>query len=694
MKIETLLLTYTAGGKNYRLKIALDFSAKELLQNLPGGISLDIKTAELPGGNRYQVRLRSETPASFRKIALAASHRFVNEDRVFLNGYQSWSLSEEVPAYGRYPGLNPIFTPFIRMFRLKRYGDYFFKRYSARRGMFHSYSYSYIRRADGSAVLTGSLSEKAGYTIVSYRTRRDTVLLEKDCGGMALDGEKTVLDIVILDGGMDEVFDRYFDMMRPRREVPAPTTGWTSWYYYYEKIDEKIILDNLKAFADKKVPIDVFQIDDGYQKAVGDWLETNSKFPNGMKPIAKAAVKAGYKPGLWLAPFIAEEKSDLVRNNPNWLLRFPDGKPVTAGYNPFNWSGNFYALDIENTHVRDYLRHVFDTVLGDWGFGIVKLDFLYAPALLPKYGKPRGQIMAEGMEFLREAAGDKMILGCGMPLGPGFGNIEYCRIGSDVALSWEGEHYKILGIQTSLSLRHFRFRERVSVFNSLMSTIGRFQLNGRVWGNDPDVYILRTPYQWLSPDEKKTLYLLNQLFGGLVFTSDNIAEYSPDELRLYMSQFPFRTKEILSCELSHGILHAGFRIGGKSGDTGQALEYILVSNMGETPSAQTLNGVFAEGTNLTRNPGFTLAPHETRVFLKPAPDDYAVMGSSRHIFPGSEIVSIDTAGHGVRLEYDPRNRVDGEVLLRVPDGKTKVKVNGAEYPVELTEFGGVARVKG
>jgi alpha-galactosidase len=54
--------------------------------------------------------------------------------------------------------------------------------------------------------------------------------------------------------------------------------------------------------------------------------------------------------------------------------------------------------------------------LNEWGYHMVKLDFLYSVCLIPTKTKTRGQIMTEAMKFLRECVGDKLILGCGVPL--------------------------------------------------------------------------------------------------------------------------------------------------------------------------------------------------------------------------------------------------------------------------------------
>ncbi|MCB1159089.1 MAG: hypothetical protein KDK45_16435, partial [Leptospiraceae bacterium] len=61
---------------------------------------------------------------------------------------------------------------------------------------------------------------------------------------------------------------------RPTREMPTPR-GWCSWYYYYTEINEDVILNNLRLLQEKQPGLEFFQIDDGYQKEIGDWLLFN-----------------------------------------------------------------------------------------------------------------------------------------------------------------------------------------------------------------------------------------------------------------------------------------------------------------------------------------------------------------------------------------------------------------------------------
>ncbi len=126
------------------------------------------------------------------------------------------------------------------------------------------------------------------------------------------------------------------------------------------------------------------QIDDGWERKVGDWLEPDpAKFPHGLRPLADAAHESGFLAGLWLAPFVCEKESLLCKDHPDWLLK-ANGAPWCCGS---NWS-SFYALDIDQPEVQAYLKQVFDRVLKAWGFDLVKLDFLYGAAPFGNAGNP------------------------------------------------------------------------------------------------------------------------------------------------------------------------------------------------------------------------------------------------------------------------------------------------------------------
>jgi alpha-galactosidase len=324
--------------------------------------------------------------------------------------------------------------------------DYDIFPHSGEKGLIHSSSYTHFRGTGTSnsndISFFGSVSESLGYTYFKGDFNKDSLCIYKDVLGKQLKNSEPVdlIQVFIAQDNDAEaaIWDTYAEFYEDRRahNTLHHINGWTSWYNYYGDVSELIINQNVEALQKYKYSIDIFQIDDGFQTAIGDWLSPNDKFPNGMKVVANKIKDAGFKPGLWLAPYAVGFNSKIITENPDWLVKGEDGKFVVAGP---NWGG-FYALDMYNEKAREYLKEVFDVVLNDWGFEMLKLDFCFAAAMIPREGKSRGEIMWEAMDLIRDMVGpDKLILGCGVPLASAFRKVDFCRIGSDVAPWWEGK---------------------------------------------------------------------------------------------------------------------------------------------------------------------------------------------------------------------------------------------------------------
>jgi alpha-galactosidase len=490
-----------------------------------------------PQYKRLKLDIHPKTDIVLRSLEIELPMDFAATDRVFCNGFQSWSESRLFGFNEKPDALRWFAKPLMGY-----YGDYHFDFLPTEKGVLHSWTYGYRLRNNGkinengaqTIDFIGSLDESTAFTCLFYDYKNQKIIIKKDLSGLQLSHSFPALDVVMLTGEDPSVFDQYFALQNlPKQEKPAET-GWTSWYNYYNKISEKIIDDNLEAFAKRDLPIDFFQIDDGWQTRIGDWLSIQPSFPNGMKPIANKIHAKGFKAGLWLAPFIVEPKSRIFQEKKDWILRGPNGKPLAVGYSPL-WSGKFYALDFYNREVQDYLTGVFHAVLNIWGFDMVKLDFLFAVAVMPRPNKTRGQVMSDAMNFLRRLVGDKIILGCGVPLGSAFGLLDYCRIGADIHLSWEHKLLKFL-----------RNRERVSTIIALRTTLSRWQLNNRAFQNDPDVFILRGKNHQLTDNQQNTVLTINSLLGNLLFTSDFLDDYTEGSFQKYKSIFPLKNRHVYS----------------------------------------------------------------------------------------------------------------------------------------------------
>ena len=499
-------------------KFNFNYIADGRIKNARGDnddFTLDIAESE----NGLKITLNPKTDIRIEKYFVTRDYDFSDDPKFFANGFQSWTDTKEFSKNDRMNGLGLVGKSlFGKIFGLNNVGDYNFVEQEKEAGKFHSHSFAYVRNGE-EVDFFGSLTDRTGYTIIYADMNKNTLSFSKDLEGVTICEPYEILDLFFTKGTYDEVFDRYFDALGVKPLTNEKIKGYTSWYNYYQNISEEIILRDLNSLYEHREYVNTYQIDDGYQTAVGDWFSINAeKFPNGMKVLVDAIHEKGFTAGLWIAPFGAQKGSKLAKEHPDWLIKNQKGKPIPVGA---NWGG-FYALDIYNEDARAYIKSVFNEALNVWGFDLVKLDFLYAAAIIPMYGKSRGEIAYDSIELLRECVGDKKILGCGVQQMPCFGKVEYMRIGPDMALWWK---HKLL--------RRNMHREDVSTPNAVNNSIFRRCLNGRAFLCDPDVFLLRRTNIKFTPDQQKLLGKFIKLFGGVLFMSDNVAEYDADQLETF-----------------------------------------------------------------------------------------------------------------------------------------------------------------
>lgn len=314
----------------------------------------------------------------------------------------------------------------------------------------------------------------------------------------------------------------------PRRLIPG---GYESWYNHYADINEALIREDLAGIAatpnlirrrylDEGRPT-VFQIDDGWEKAVGDWRADEARFPRGMAPLAAEIGEAGLIPGLWFAPFIATKAAAVYAERPEWLLRDARGRLVVAAWMPA-WGGDFYCLDLSRPEVLDYIDGFIGKAIDEWGYRYLKLDFLYA-GMMPgahAQGGPAWRHYERALERVTRrthgASGEPVAyLGCGAPLENSFRYLPLMRIGADTKEDWDQMPHRALLHQA-----------RPSAYNSLMNTLGRAFMDQAVFINDPDVVFCRESNMRLSEREKETVALGAALAASQLMFSDDAAHFA------------------------------------------------------------------------------------------------------------------------------------------------------------------------
>jgi len=444
--------------------------------------------------------------------------------RFFKHGYQSWSASRPVTIgpVGESAGRSRI-ARINHQSEVSRPPD-------APEGA-TSELFTIVERSGGDRVLAGFLDGASS-------------LLTLTMLGPGMISARVILDGIELAPGADrEIAPLYCERSRDsagrlaarwaskigaamQARAGAPfQRGWCSWYHYFHAITEDAVRANLRALAQMRsdFPIDVVQLDDGFQAALGDWDITNEKFPGGLEKLAGEIRAAGFAAGIWTAPFLAARDSRLMSAHPEWFIRHNSGQPLRAGYNP-NWTRDedkfAYALDPSHPDFCAHLEALFRKLVHQFGYSYLKLDFLYAAAaegLRHNANLTRAEALRRGLEAIRAGAGDDaFILGCGCPLGPAIGIVDGMRIGPDVSPYWGGEG-----------------SGDPSTVHALDAIIARSFMHRRLWLNDPDCLMLRSKETQLTGSERSALASVIAGSGGMLLISDDMALLGTEESRLF-----------------------------------------------------------------------------------------------------------------------------------------------------------------
>lgn len=615
-------------------------------------------------GVRFKVVLQLIEARFIKYVSLKNSCELFPEDKLFLNGYQSWTDSHIYRFDSKMKRQKRKGNFIFKNYRFRQYGDYNFYNYEKKQNNLHAYSYAYKFFDNNEIKFIGSLVDKDAYTLIKFNFENKTLEIEKEFNNKIINNEIVLFDLYIAEGTEPEIIENYLKLQNINKSEPKAIKGWTSWYNYFNKIDENIILSNLENFKQNKIDLDVFQIDDGYQTAIGDWLEPSPKFPSGMKAIASKIKEAGYKAGIWIAPFICGKKSKLAKEHPDWIIRTGKKrkKPVYAAG---NWSGA-YILDIRIPEVLEYIKKVIHTMLNDWGFDMIKADFLYAASIVLFDDITRAEQMNEAMKFLRDCVGDdKKILACGVPLIPAFNYVDYCRIGCDVDMVWHNKRrWKIAP------------REQPSTLNSLKNTIHRHYLNNIAFDNDPDVFILRKKKHKLTNYQKRTLFYINHILGAIHFTSDDISKYGEDEMRTYKSSFPKAIIENVVINEDKAVYSIAFTI--------KERNYMLYANLADEQRSLIANRNYFYQTIdnhpfwISKEEEVVLSPHESICCVEFFPEKFDIAGTELHMFPDYEISEFKQDVRNITIKINPEANQNGRVYVTIPDNKETVIINGKE----------------
>lgn len=315
-------------------------------------------------------------------------------------------------------------------------------------------------------------------------------------------------------------------------------TGWSGWDFYQDDISEEKMLENLRFFVQHRqsLPIEYIQLDSGFVRHDGDWLETNDKFPHGLKYIARKIIDAGFKPGLWLCPFLAAPESKVVREHPDWILRKADGNPLEMyGYT----SPMVYGLDGSIKAVQDYLENLARQLTEEYQFSYLKLDgannqVLSELAIPADKSCSNGEALAMGMRAFRNGMKEDCLLLTAFSPGICIGLVDAMRIGEDSGARWDN----------SKIAKHHGERDRFNgpgeVLRAIAASANHSYMHKKLWINDPDYLVVRQENcnSELSLEEARSWASAVAMSNGSIILSDPMWELPDERIELLEKVLP------------------------------------------------------------------------------------------------------------------------------------------------------------
>lgn len=483
-----------------------------------------------------------------------------------MNNWQSWGPTQRASPVDTFPELVPIakaspygFSPLLRELVPRVWSDYFVASDEAVLGFLTS------RIAHPFFLVEGA--DLVGYLEYFDAEFDDPVPLEP---------------LAVLRGGaVEDLLDSYATLVKKENRVrlnPWNPVGWCSWYHYFGDLAWEDVVRNVEtARGDRKsFPFEVFQVDDGYECDIGDWLKAKPDYPP-LDGLARAITRSGFRAGIWTAPFSAAETSDAVADHPGWMVA-EGGQPKFCHR---SWNRTIYALDLTQPAVQAHIFDLFGT-LKKAGFDYFKIDFLFGSAMPGDRRRNVTPIQAyrEGLRVIRKAVGRSFVLGCGAPLLPSVGLVDGMRIGEDTAPYWKTKPSAFEGPNAYFALKNALLRQF---------------MHRKFWTNDPDCVLLRDREIELSRNERELYALACGALDNMMIDSDNLALVGEEGKSLFRQSLGLRGGRSRVLGLLGDDLYLIESKGGPAGD------FTLGVNLSDEPAEIRGKTVAARSGALTKS---------------------------------------------------------------------------------------------
>jgi alpha-galactosidase len=487
-------------------------------------------------------------------------------------------------------------------------------------------------------------------------------------------------EIIVLSGAYDQAVTtvlHWLAQTHGARTARGPAFGWCSWYDCFNGVSAPHVEKVADYFAHLQLqaPEFVIQIDDGFQRQVGDWA-CNDKFPDGWAPVVKKINTAHAVAGIWLAPLAVHDSTGLLQQHPDWFARYATGELFGA---ISNWGPTAHWLDPTQPAARRFLRTTLRAAY-DAGFRYFKIDFNTVGGRFYNPRQTSLEVYRDLYKMYRQTIGtDSYLLACSQFSRGVFGYADAVRIGPDSGADWRALH--------------------PCTIVECIHAVGTTALaNGLICANDPDVSYTK-PRGSLTGPEVQTWHSMVGLLGGTAMVSEPMFrdDYIDTTQRLEMlcppapekgrsfnagtdpehRQFGFVSKRPWGTAASILLYNPTESVGDVALDTRQLQElgprfhvwsFWDECYLGLGDASFVARGLPAHGPALLR---LTAPPADANQPI--------LIGSTLHISMGAaEITGVHIAKQGMKIRLSDAGARTGKLFVYTPRALTLTRAVGCQ----------------
>ncbi|MEN3307147.1 MAG: alpha-galactosidase [Micromonosporaceae bacterium] len=163
-------------------------------------------------------------------------------------------------------------------------------------------------------------------------------------------------------------YERRYVLPRPEQARPVLYNSWESTFFDVRHDDQVALAKRARDLG-----VELFVVDDGWftdrdddHGGLGDWRADRTKLPAGVGGLAGEVHALGMRFGLWVEPEAVNPDSDLYRDHPDWVYRWPGRAPTPVRYS--------YGLDFGRADVRDWAFSTLDGMVREGHVDFLKWD--------------------------------------------------------------------------------------------------------------------------------------------------------------------------------------------------------------------------------------------------------------------------------------------------------------------------------